>query len=100
MSNEAIKDPDNTIAPELIYYGKKMRAKLNGNCWKEDKITFNHGKIVSIYNVYVLKPTLIYNEDITLKNCFFGAVILTKNDDISEYKYSGYAIGFDEEEAF
>ena len=29
-----------------------------------------------------------------MKNCFFGAVILTKNADIDEYGYSGYGIGF------
>ena len=31
----------------------------------------------------------------TLENCLFGAVSLTKNADIVNYKYSGYGIGFD-----
>ena len=31
----------------------------------------------------------------TLKNCLFGAVSLTKNNDIDEQKYSGCGIGFD-----
>ena len=31
----------------------------------------------------------------TLENFLFGAVTLTKNDDIDQYKYSGYGIGFD-----
>ena len=31
----------------------------------------------------------------TLENCLFGAVSLTKNVDIDQYKYSGYSIGFD-----
>ena len=31
----------------------------------------------------------------TLENCLFGAVSLTKNADIDQYKYSGYGIGFD-----
>ena len=30
-----------------------------------------------------------------LENCLFGAVSLTKNPDIDQYKYSGYGIGFD-----
>ena len=30
----------------------------------------------------------------TLENCLFGAVSLTKNNDIDKYKYSGYGIGF------
>ena len=34
------------------------------------------------------------SSDPTLENCFFDAVILTKNADIGKYKYSGYGIGF------
>ena len=34
-------------------------------------------------------------DDPTLKNCLFGAVILTKNADIDKYQYSGYGTGFD-----
>ena len=36
-----------------------------------------------------------HNNDLTLKNCLFGAVTLTKNTDIDKYRYSGYGIGFD-----
>ena len=36
-----------------------------------------------------------YNQSATLENCLFGAVKLTKNADISKYKYFGYSIGFD-----
>ena len=36
----------------------------------------------------------------TLENCLFGAVSLTKNVDIDEYKYSGYGIGFDRKRTF
>ena len=43
-----------------------MRVKFNGSCLNQDKTTFNYGKIVNIYTVYVLKSTLNYNEDITL----------------------------------
>ena len=38
--------------------------------------------------------------DPTLKNCLFGAVILTKNADIDKYKYSGYGIGVDRRSSF
>ena len=95
LPNEVIKAPDNTLALELIYSGKKMYVKFNGSCLKQDKITFNHGKIVNIYIVYTLKSTLNYDEDITPENCLFDAVKITKNADISKYKYSGYGIGFD-----
>ena len=36
----------------------------------------------------------------TLKNCLFGAVGLTKNADIHQYKYSRYGIGFDRKGKF
>ena len=77
-----------------------MYLKLNGCCLKQDKITFNHGKIVNIYIFYDLKSNLNYNDDITLENCLFGAVKLTKNADISKYIYSGYGIRFDGKGAF
>ena len=36
----------------------------------------------------------------TLQNCLFGAVKLTKNTDVGQYKYSGYGIGFDSRGSF
>ena len=36
----------------------------------------------------------------TLENSLFGSVSLTKNNDINEYKNSGYGIGFDKKEEF
>ena len=66
------------LSPELSYSGSKARLKFNGNFIKQDKGTFNHGTIVNIYIAYDLKSTLNYNENITLENCFFGAVELTK----------------------
>ena len=40
------------LNPSLDYVGTKVRAKFNGECLKQEKITFNHGKIVNIYIVY------------------------------------------------
>ena len=54
---------------------------------------------MNIYTVYDLKSNL-NNFDPTLKICLFGAVKLTKNNDINEYKYLGYGIGFDSKETF
>ena len=38
--------------------------------------------------------------DFTLKDCLFGGVKLTKNDDPDKCKYSGYDIGFDSRSYF
>ena len=87
MSDEVIKPPatpDNGLASALNYVGTKTRVKFDGSCLRQDKITFNHGKIVNI----------------TLENCLFGAVKITKNADIDQYKCSGYGIGLDSRGTF
>ena len=33
--------------PLLDYVGTKIRVKFNGDCLKQEKITFNHGKVVT-----------------------------------------------------
>ena len=76
-----------------------MYVKFSASCLKQDKITYNHGKIVKIYIVYDLKSNL-NNVDIALENCLFGAVKLTKNSDLGKYKYSGYGIRFGSKETF
>ena len=62
---------------------------------KQDKVTFNHGKVVSIYIIYEISRRINISDYPTLKNCLFGVVTLTKNTDINKCKYSGYESGFD-----
>ena len=62
---------------------------------KQDKITFNHGKVVNIYIVPEISKSINISSSPTLINCLFGAVRLTENADIDKYKSSGYGIGFD-----
>ena len=96
LSDETIKPPstsDNSFNPTVSYYGTKARLGCRGSCLKQDKSTFNHGKIVNIYIVYELDKTYVKTNP-TLVNCLFGAVSITKNTDIDKNKYSGYGIGF------
>ena len=54
LSDEIIKPPttsDKSLAPALSYIGNKTRVKFVGSCLKQDKITFTHGKTVSIHIV-------------------------------------------------
>ena len=97
LSDESIKPPatrDYKRNPKLNYYGIKTRLEFRGSCLKQDKNTFNHGKIVNIYIVYEIDKLNIKSHPI-LVNCLFGAVSITKNADIDKNKYSGYGIGFD-----
>ena len=97
MSDENITAPtmlDYKFNPELSYFGTKTRLDFRGSCLKQNKITFNQGKIVNIYIVYDLNKIYVKATP-TLINCLLGAVSLTKNADIDKYTYFGYGIGFD-----
>ena len=103
LSNESIKVismSDNSLNPTLSYYDTKIRVKFTGGYLTEPKISYTHRKVVNIYIVYELGASSSNDNDPALKNCLFGAVILTKNADIDKYKYSGYGIGFDRRSAF
>ena len=57
LSDENITAPTKSncrFNPQLSYYGTKGRVKFNGSCLKQDKVTFNHGKVVNICIVYVI----------------------------------------------
>ena len=97
LSDKTIKPPttsDYKCNLKLSYFGTKTKLDFRRCCLKQDKITFNHGKIVNIYTAYELGKIYVKTTP-TLVNCLFRAVTLTKNADIDKYKYSGYRIGFD-----
>ena len=103
MSDESIKPsstPNKMLNPSLDYVGTKVRVKCNEDCLKQEKITFNHGKIVNIYIVYEIERSVNISSYPTLENCLFGAVKLTKHVDVDLYKYSGYGIGFDKKGSY
>ena len=98
MSDERVNSnttSNYTITPELSFYGTKAKVEFNGSCLKQNKVTQNHGPVVNIYIVYERSNNYNISSYPTLDNCLFGAVSLTKNADIDQYKYSGYGIGFD-----
>ena len=78
----------------------KQKLKFTGSCLKQSSHILTHKKVVNIYIVYELGASTSHTNDPTIKNCLFGAVTLTKNDDIEKYKYSGYGIGFDRRSNF
>ena len=103
LSNENIKPPtttNNSLTPELNYYGTETKLKFTGSCLKQSSHILTHKRVVNIYIVYQLAASSSHTSDPTIKNCLFGAVTLTKNVDIEKYKYSGYGIGFDRRSSF
>ena len=103
LSSESIKPlttSDDSLTPELNYYGNKVRVNFTGSCLKQPIILYTRSNIVNIYIVYELGASSSHNNDPTLKNCLFGAVILTKSVNIDKYTYSGYGIGLLEDQVF
>ena len=101
LSAETINPPTMSLSPLIDYVGNKIRLKFYGSCLKQsNKVTYTHRTIVNIYIVYELGASTSHNNDLTLKNCLFGAVTLTKNADIEKYGYSGYGIGFHRRSSF
>ena len=84
----------------MDYYGTKIGLKFNENILKQDKIRYNHIKIINIYIVYEISKSINISDYLTLGNCFFGSVKLTKNLGVGKYKYSGYEFGFDRHGSF
>ena len=95
LSNEKISSVTKSshIQPQsLVHDNARVKPIFSGDFLKQDKVTYNHGTIVNIYIFYKLSPAVISTNSVTLGNCLFGAVKLTKNDDIDKYKYYGYGI--------
>ena len=75
--------------------------KFNGSYLKQsNKLTYTHKTIVNTYIVYELGASTSNDNDLTLKNCLFGAVTFTKNTDFDKCKFYGYGIGFDKKIKF
>ena len=103
LSTETIKPlatSDNSLTRALSYYRTETKVKFTGSCLKQPTISCNHKALVNIYIVFELGASSSHNNDPTLKNSLFGAVILTKNADIDKYGYSGNGIGFDRKSIF
>ena len=101
LSNEKIKSfkvSGFSNFPQLAYTVDRIMVKFERHCLKQDKFAYSNGPIINIYIVYQLYWS-VTNSSATLENCLFGAVTLTKNDDIDKHKYSGH-IGFDSTGSF
>ena len=59
------------------YVGTKVRVNFRGDCLKQEKVSFDHGKIINIYFVYEIDDYSNISSYPTLENCLFSAVKLT-----------------------
>ena len=85
MSDENITPPTTTgyiLTPKLSYFGTKTRVEFNANCLRQDKITYNHRKILNIYIVFEISKKNCISSYPTLENYLFGAFTVNENADI------------------
>ena len=85
LSDESIKRPSRSnkmLNPSVNYVSTKPRVEFKGDCLKQEKISFDHGKIVNVYIVYEIDEYRNISSYPTLENCLFGAVKLTKHIDV------------------
>ena len=52
--------------PSVNFVGTKARVKFNGDCLKQDKTSFDHGKIVNIYIIYEIERNVDISSYLTL----------------------------------
>ena len=108
MSNESVKlhtTSNNGLTLTLNYYdGPKIKVFFEVSCLIQERVTFNHGKIVNIYIVckIIRIANINGNRDtnLAIENASFGAASLTENADVDKDKYSGYGFSFDKRESF
>ena len=86
-------------ATKIIYDNARIKFRFNGDLLRQNQVTYNHGPVVNIHIVYETTPDT-KTSNITLENCLFGAIKLTKNSDVDKHNYSGYGIGFDSRGSF
>ena len=104
MPHESIKNPptsDNSFAPKLITDYSPHRVKFNGNCLRQDSVSFLHKNVVNLYISYKLDTwSKDLSTDFTLGYLLLGAVMVTKNPETEKYGNSGYSTGFDSRSDF
>ena len=62
LSDKNIKPPatsDNSLTPLIDYHGIKIRVKFNGTILRQLKVSYTHGKTVSIYMYFLALTAMI-----------------------------------------
>ena len=52
----------------VAYVGAKIRATFSGDCLKQEKITFNQVKVITIYPIYEIEGSVNISSYPTLEN--------------------------------
>ena len=84
-----------TKVARINFFCTKTKVEFNGSYLKQNKVTYNHGKVVTSYILHEISWNINISNYPAIENFLFGAVSLTLNADIDKHKYSGCGNGFD-----
>ena len=91
-NTENITKSNSNFAPSFVDHYVLPDIDFNGHCLIKNNISIPE-KVINLYISYTLNTQLRNsNTDLTLINCLFGSVKITKNADLDKYKYTGYGI--------
>ena len=91
---ENITNSESNFAPPFVNHHLLPAINVNRDCLINN-ISVPKKSNKSIYFLHIKFMVKKFKEKISLNNCLFGSVKLTKNADLDKYKYSCYSIGFD-----
>ena len=84
---------------KTIYDNARIKFRFNGDLLRQNQVTYNHGPIVNICIVYGTTPDF-KTSNITLQNCLFGAIKLTKILTLTNRNIQDMVLGLIQEEVF
>ena len=91
---ENITNSESNFAPPFVNHHLLPAINVNRDCLINN-ISVPKKSNKSIYFLHIKFMVKKFKQKISLNNCLFGSVKLTKNADLDKYKYSCYSIGFD-----
>ena len=105
LSDESIKflaASNKSLISALNYISTKLRVQRDGRCLGQNRLIFNHKKVVNFYIVYETKLWRfnIVDKDFVFKNYLIEAVKLSRNANCDKFKYSAYHNEFDSRRSF
>ena len=90
---ENITNSESNFAPPFVNHHLLPAINVNRDCLINISVPKKSNK--SIYFLHIKFMVKKFKQKISLNNCLFGSVKLTKNANLDKYKYSCYSIGFD-----
>ena len=88
LSAEKIKPTKDDRSPKLSFKSENIYVSFNDSILTQEKVTYTHGSIVTVYVVFSQLNTSISADCDLIAECLFGTANLSNNE------YTGYGVAF------